>query len=287
MASRYYTWHHGQIHYQKRGMGDPLVLVHNIYPGASHEEYARNIAELARHFTVYAIDLLGFGESAAPRLKYTANTYVELLFDFLREEVGSPAHVVASGLSCAYVTEVAAWRSNLFQKLVFLCPRSEPTGLDIPRWVAPIRHFMLSTPAVANGYYEAMTGRHELSTLLRNSFHNPKHVTAELVDRLFDNARRRGAIHPYASLLTGYLDSHLLASLPKVENPILLIWGRHARPTPVEHSVRLTAIARNSRLEVVENAGAWVHDEQSAAVNRLIEKYLNDQIPTSAPAVTA
>ena len=38
MASRYYTWHHGQIHYQKRGMGDPLVLVHNIYPGASHEE---------------------------------------------------------------------------------------------------------------------------------------------------------------------------------------------------------------------------------------------------------
>jgi pimeloyl-ACP methyl ester carboxylesterase len=268
-------------------MGDPLVLVHNIYPGASHEEYAHNVAELARHFTVYAIDLLGFGESDAPRLKYTANTYVELLFDFLREEVASPAHVVASGLSCAYVTEVAAWRSNLFQKLVFLCPRSEPTGLDIPRWVAPIRHFMLSTPAVANGYYEAMTGRHELTTLLRNSFHNPKNVTAERVDRLFDNARRKGAIHPYASLLTGYLDSHLLASLPKVENPILLIWGRHARPTPVEHSVRLTAVARNSRLEVVENAGAWVHDEQSAAVNRLIEKYLNDEIPTSAPAVTA
>ena len=287
MASKYYPWHHGQIHYQKRGMGDPLVLVHNIYPGASHEEYAHNIDPLARHFTVYAIDLLGFGESDAPRIKYTANTYVELLFDFLREEVASPAHVVSAGLTCAYVTEVAAWRSNLFDKLVFLCPRSEPTGLDIPRWVAPIRHFMLSTPAVANGYYEAMTGRHELGTLLHNSFHNPKHVTAELVDRLFANARQKGAIHPYASLLTGYLDSHLLASLPKVENPILLIWGRHARPAPVEHSVRLTAIARNSRLEVVENAGAWVHDEQSAAVNRLIEKYLKDEIPTAAPTVTA
>ena len=287
MASKYYTWHHGEVHYQKKGMGDPLVLVHNIYPGASHEEFSRNVDELARHFTVYALDLLGFGESDAPRLKYTANIYTELIFDFLREEVARPAHVLSAGLSCAYVTEVAAWRSNLFQKLIFVCPRSEPTGLDLPRWVAPIRHFMLSTPAVANGYYETMTGRHELTTFLRNNFHNPKHVTAELVERLHRNTLRRGAIYPYASLITGYLDCHLLSSLPKVTNPILLLWGRHARPAPVEHSVRLIAVARDSHLEVIENAGAWVHDEQSAAVNRLIVRYLNDEIPTAKPAETA
>ena len=287
MASKYYSWHHGDVHYQKKGLGDPLVLVHNIYPGASHEEYGHNINELARHFTVYALDLLGFGGSDAPRLKYTANTYTELIFDFLREEVARPAHVVSSGLSCAYVTEVAAWRSNLFDKLVFVCPRSEPTGLDLPRWVAPIRHFMLSTPAVANGYYETMTGRAELTMFLRNSFHNPKHVTADLVDRLYHNARHKGAIHPYASLITGYLDCHLLSSLPRVENPVLLVWGRHARPAPVEHSVRLLAVARRSRLEVVENAGAWVHDEQSAIVNGLIVRYLNGELATAAPAETA
>ena len=90
-----------------------------------------------------------------------------------------------------------------------------------------------------------------------------------------------------ASLITGYLDCHLLSSLPKVENPILLIWGRHARPAPVEHSVRLIAVARNSHLEVVENSGAWVHDEQSATVNRLIVRYLNDEVPVAKAAETA
>src|SRR3954471_16013113 len=193
MASRYYSWHHGEVHYQKRGLGDPLVLVHNIYPGASHEEFHYNIDALARHHTVYALDLLGFGGSDAPRLKYTANTYVELLFDFLREEVAQPANIVAAGLSCAYVTEVAAWRSNLFDKIILICPRSEPTGLDIPRWVAPIRHFMLSAPAVASGYYETMTGDYELRQFLRNCFFNPKHITPDLVKRLFENARRKGA----------------------------------------------------------------------------------------------
>jgi pimeloyl-ACP methyl ester carboxylesterase len=287
MASRYYSWHRGDVHYQRRGLGDPLLLVHNVYPGASLDEYYRNIAELARHFTVYALDLLGFGESDAPRLKYTAETYTELIRDFLRDEVKAPAHAIASGLSCAYVTEVAAANPELFDKLVFVCPRSEPTGLDLPRWVAPVRHFMLSTPAVASGHYETMTGRHELDVFLRNNFHHPKHVTEALVNRLHANAARKGAIHPYASLLTGYLDCKLLASLPKVTNPILLLWGRHARPTPVEHSVRLLALAKNSRLEVVENAGAWVHDEQSAAVNRLVVKYLTEERRADAQAETA
>src|SRR5258705_6174479 len=158
-------------------------------------------------------------------MKYTGTTYTAPVFDFLREEVKGPAHVMSSGLSCAYVTEVAAWRSNLFDKLIFVCPRSEPTGLDLPRWVAPVRHFMLSTPAVANGYYETMTGRIELTLFLRNCFYNPKCVTPQLVNRLHDNAQRKGAIHPYASLITGYLDSHLLSSLPKVDLPILLVWG--------------------------------------------------------------
>lgn len=273
MASHYYKWHHGQVHYDQRGMGEPLVLIHNIYPGASGQEYHRNTAELARHFTVYTLDLLGFGQSDAPRMKYTAQTYIELIFDFLREAVAKPAHVVAAGLTCAYVTEVAAWRANLFNKLVYLCPRSEPVGLDSPRWFAPIRHFFLNTPPMGEGYRQTIASEQELRSYLLQCFFNPRAVTDQMVKTLRDNALKPGSIHPYASLFTGYLDWSLLSSLPRMQVPLLLIWGRQARPTPVEHSVRLVAVARQGKLEVIENAGAWVHDEQSAKVNELIKEY--------------
>jgi pimeloyl-ACP methyl ester carboxylesterase len=279
MASKYYPWHYGNVHYVKKGLGDPLVLVHNLYPGADHQEFEHNIDELARHYTVYAIDLLGFGQSDAPRMKYTGDSYVELIFDFLREELGSPAVVVSAGLACAYVSEVAAWRANLFNNLVFICPRSEPTGLDSPRWFAPVRRLFLTTPPLGSGYYETMAGDAELTLFLRENFYSSRHVTDRKVTRLRDNASRPGGIYPYASLVTGYLDKPLLASLPRVETPILLIWGKHARPTPVEHSVRLLALARSCRLEVIEDAGAWPHDEQSAKVNRLIEDYLEGRLP--------
>lgn len=273
LSSHFYKWHLGQIHYQQRGMGDAILLVHNIYPGASHEEFERNISELARHYTVYAIDLLGFGQSDAPRKKYTAAIYVKLIFDFLRDVVERPAYAVSAGLSCAYITEVAAWRASLFKKLVFICPRSEPTGLDSPRWFAPIRRLFMSTPALGSGFYQTMAGPVEIRQFLRECFYSSRAVTPEKVRRLVENARLPGSIHAYASLITGYLDSSILASLPRVELPILLIWGKQARPTPVEHSVRLAAMARNCRLEVIDDAGAWVHDEQSARVNALIEAW--------------
>jgi pimeloyl-ACP methyl ester carboxylesterase len=285
MASHYYSWHHGNVHYVKKGLGDPVVLIHNVYPGADHREFEHNLDELARHFTVYAVDLLGFGQSDAPRLKYTAETYIELISDFLREEVAQPAAVVTAGLTCSYVTEIAAAHPDLFTRLVFVCPRSEPTGLDSPAWFAPVRHFFLTTPPLGGGYYETMAGEAELDLFLREVFYHPKHVTADLIARLHANANQPGAVYPYASLVTGYLDRYLLAALPRVVTPLLLIWGRHARPTPVEHSVRLSALARYGRLEVIEAAGAWPHYEQSAAVNRLIESYLNGPLPDATAHV--
>jgi pimeloyl-ACP methyl ester carboxylesterase len=279
MASHHNPWQHGNVHYIKKGLGDPVVLIHNVYPGADHRDFEHNVNELARHFTVYAPDLLGFGRSDAPRLKYTADTYVELITDFLRDVVAEPAAVLTAGLTCSYLTEVAAAHPELFTRLVFVCPRSEPTGLDSPAWFAPVRHFFLTTPPLGGGYYETMAGEVELNLFLRQVFYHPKHVTDDLIARLHANANQPGAVFPYASLVTGYLDRPLLAALPRVRTPILLLWGRHARPTPVEHSVRLAALARYGRLEVIEDAGAWPHYEQSAAVNRLIESYLHGTLP--------
>jgi pimeloyl-ACP methyl ester carboxylesterase len=287
MASHYYTWRRSHVHYQKRGLGAPLLLVHNLYPGASHEEFQHNIAELARHYTVYAIDLLGFGDSDAPRRRYTAKLYIQLIEDFCQDVIGERTHVMAAGLSCAYVSQVAADHPDLFDRLVFVCPRSEPTGLDLPRWAAPIRHFMMTAPGLGSGYYEAVAGEFALTQYLRNCFHNLKEVTKERVARLHYNAWREGSIHAYAGLIVGYLDRPLLESLPRVENPILLVWGRQARPTPVEHSVRLVALARRCNLRIIERAGSWVHDEQSAQVNKLVEAYLAGELAEAPRAVTA
>lgn len=275
MASGYYDHRIGQVHYAKRGWGEPMLLVHNLYPGASSDEFEHNVDALARHFKVYLIDLLGFGLSEAPPMKYTARTYVTLIHDFIKDIIGLPTHTISAGLSCAYLAEVAVWKPELVRSLTLICPRSEPVGLDSPRWIAAIRRAFISNSILGSGFYETMSGKYELTAYLRNCFHNPRLVTEALVDRLYVHAHRPGSITSYASLLTGYLDCPILKAIPHVTSPSLLVWGRQARPTPVEHSVRLNALLRNGHLEVVENAGSWVHVEQPRIANDLIIRFAN------------
>ncbi|MBT3362414.1 MAG: alpha/beta fold hydrolase [Chloroflexi bacterium] len=50
-----------KIRYTRDGSGPNLILIHGL--SASCEEWSANIPALARYFTVYALDLPGFGLS--------------------------------------------------------------------------------------------------------------------------------------------------------------------------------------------------------------------------------
>ena len=66
-----YAWKHGSVHYTVKGHGEPLLLIHGVYAGASPYEYRRVFELLAERYRVYAMDLLGFGRSARPAVVYT------------------------------------------------------------------------------------------------------------------------------------------------------------------------------------------------------------------------
>src|SRR5215213_11699386 len=75
----WFHWRGHRIAFTKRGAGPPLLLVHGIYATASSFEWRFNVDELAREHTVYTIDLLGFGRSDRPAVRYSARLYLALL----------------------------------------------------------------------------------------------------------------------------------------------------------------------------------------------------------------
>ena len=83
----WYPWKFGKIHYRIQGSGPPLLLIHGIGNGASSYEWRKNIPYLSKNFTVYAIDLIGYGLSAKPKFTYTAFLYVQLINDFIKDVI--------------------------------------------------------------------------------------------------------------------------------------------------------------------------------------------------------
>ena len=131
----WFEWRRHRIAYTRHGQGGgtPLLLVHGIYAGAWSYEWRHNVDALAERHTVYTIDLLGFGRSDRPGIKYTAVLYQQLVADFVTKVVGGPCLLVASSLSGAHAVSAAARDAATFPALVLTVPtgiaqlRADPT----------------------------------------------------------------------------------------------------------------------------------------------------------------
>src|ERR1700692_1110808 len=90
---RRYPWKYGDMFYEVKGNRNakPLLLVHGFGPGASSYEWRKNVDVLAENFRVFIIDLLGYGLSDRPTADYNAETFADLINDFIKEVVGKPA----------------------------------------------------------------------------------------------------------------------------------------------------------------------------------------------------
>jgi pimeloyl-ACP methyl ester carboxylesterase len=99
--------------------------VHGIYAGASSNEWRHTVDSLAERYTVFTVDLIGFGRSDRPRLRYTPAFYQAFLGDVMNRLGRGPLAVVATSLSAALVVTVAARDPRHVAALALI----EPTGL--------------------------------------------------------------------------------------------------------------------------------------------------------------
>ena len=275
---RRYAWKHGDITYSVKGQGEPLVLVHGIYAGASSYEFRRVFDALAQDFRVYAVDLLGFGLSGRPPIDYTPALYQALIQDFVNHVVGGvdhPAHVVASSLSAAFVIRAAAERPDLFARLVLV----EPTGLEnlASRGDTPLRALAnrgLRSPLVGQGIYNLIVSRPSIRYFLKSqTYDDPTLVSDDVVDYYYTTAHQPGGRYAVAAFISGALNTPVAAVYPLLRQPILLCWGKDARFAPLENAAAFRRANPRAELRVFD-CGSLPQDEQAGEFAREVRAWL-------------
>lgn len=279
-----YAWEQGDIFYTVRGRGAPLLLIHGVYAGASSFEYRHVFEALSHQFRVYALDLLGFGQSSHPSIFYTPELYVRLIEDFTRQVMGSadnPVSVVASSLGAAFAIQAASDRPSLYDRLVLI----EPTGLETlnAARVTPDRQILrglLHSPVVGEGLYNLIASRASIHYFLSRQTYADKHaVTSDLVNYYYIAAHQPGARFAPASFISGTLDTPVGAAYPELRHPILLIWGQEARITPLEQARAFRQANPRAEMRVFE-CGALPQDEEPDEFVREVSVWLQSKSGT-------
>lgn len=129
----------GQIVYHVSGEGEPLVFLHDFFPGAASYEWSKVYPRFAPTHRVLAPDWIGFGESERPDRPWRAEDYAQALQEFCRATCGGRRPViVASGLGAAVACLAAAQHPECAARLILF----HPSGTDrwLESWVpAPLR----------------------------------------------------------------------------------------------------------------------------------------------------
>jgi pimeloyl-ACP methyl ester carboxylesterase len=199
------------------GSGPPVLLLHGL--GSSANGFSRVLFELQKSFrAVWAFDLPGNGFSPLPRSgpMPTVDT-VEVVLDFIREQVREPVFLVGNSLGGAICLYAASDAPQLVRALGLVSPAGARVEPD------RIRALLQSFDVASTAQARALTGRlfHRAPLAMR--------LLSGQLRQVYGSAAVKGFIRE-----TRDTDCVPPERLKGLSMPTLLVWGRSEKLLPYE-----------------------------------------------------
>ena len=267
-----YKWRFGNIHYTKRGNGKPILLIHNLnacFCGYEWKELERYLAE---SYTVYTIDLLGFGRSEKPNFTYTNYLYVQLLSDFIKSEIGHRTNIVTSGISSSIAIMACSSSPELFDQIFLINPESVVESSLYPGKNAKLYKFILDTPIIGSLIYNIAFSRSRIEkALAADYFYNPYSMHARYADAFYEAAHLgKSPKSVFASITCNYTRCSIANALKKIDNSICIICGS-AHPANKELIREFKNCNPAVEAYIIQKSKLLPHMEKPADVYNLIK----------------
>lgn len=215
-----------------------MLLLHGL--SGSGRWWRRNTAALARHFSVYTIDLFGFGHSRGQpfALDEAARGILEWMDRLRLERVCVVGHSMGG-----YITiDLAAHFPERVAKIVLVDALALPMDRSKLRSVFRLAHALRFMPV---NFLPVLTG----------------------------DALRAGPLTLWRAGREA-LAADISAELAHIQAPALIVWGEHDTLLPAQLGRLLHRRLPGSRFELVKNAGHNPMWDQPAEFNRMVLEFL-------------
>ena len=248
-------------HYEEKGSGTPLVLVHG-FP-MDHRIWKEQLEGLAGMCRVIAVDLKGFGKSRSNEA-FTIDSMADEVIAFVKAVNAYPCYLAGLSMGGYIALSLAVRYPEALKGLIIVSSKSEadpPAGKEGRQKMAQLAQEKGNAPVVEQMLTRVLTeetikGKAELVLRMRqimeacpaNTIANASFAMRDRVDRTAD--------------------------LPGLKMPVLVVMGARDSLLPLEGGRKLAQACANGRLVVIEGSGHVPCMENPGATNAVLAEFV-------------
>jgi pimeloyl-ACP methyl ester carboxylesterase len=241
------------MNYDQQGTGEPLVLI--PYLSADHACYAFQVAEYAKHFTCFSLDLRGTGETDKPEGAYSIEGVADDVAAFMQAAGIRKAHISGLSFGAAVGMWLASKHPDKVQSLSLhsAWPKTDPFAKAVLEgWQAA---------AKASGNVADVVVQQVFPWCFTPELYNAR---PDYIQSLADFVRSRPA-QPLTAFIhqsNAAIAHDAEAQLGRITAPTQITFGRHDVITSTRFADRLIGNIRGSELLIFEGcAHASIYED--------------------------
>jgi pimeloyl-ACP methyl ester carboxylesterase len=261
--------------YRVAGSGPPIVLIHGMLNSSSHwQSVALN---LASDYTVIAPDLIGHGDSAAPRGDYSLGAHAASIRDLLAAIGIDRATIVGHSLGGGVAMQFFYQFPQRVERLVLV------SSGGLGREVSPVLR-TAALPGISALLALTINARPLAALAQGGSALRQRGIRAggymQAVARALGPLQSAGARGAFLHTLRAVIDVHgqrvsatdrlyLLESLPT-----LIVWGERDNTIPISHGHSAHEAIPHSHFRTLPRAAHFPHLEDPDGLCELLREFL-------------
>ena len=220
-----------RVSYLKGGKGETLLFLHGLWVDSSG--YIDLLKELSKEFTVYALDLPGFGKSFIPDNIYSYEDYAEVIHKFLRKLTIKKTYLLGHSMGGGMAVVFSSLYPRYVKKLILINSIGMQEKLPIFTLYGAMALRSLTTlfsPGKLIKY------DHFFKSFFLNLFRSPLYIFK--------------ATHVHK-------DDNLEKYATKITSNTLLLWSDHDEFFPLIQGRKLHRLIPKSKLHIIKGTHDW------------------------------
>lgn len=260
------------INYIVCGVGPPLLLIHGANIGWGM--WFRNIKELSKNFTIYAIDLPGAGRSS--KMDYSQLDPERDMLQIVNKIIDSLKlenfNILGASIGGWIALRIVMSHPEKINKVIL----SNSVGLANYMGLSDkIIGFYPFAKFISQTILRPVRNNKLVEKFLRGTFYNKKlFLPEEFIDYFYETM---AASHNllFISRLTQLTKRLILEDyLSKINNRTLIIWGENDQIMPLKKNLTNFNLIPNISVEIMEQSGHFPSIEQPDEFNKVVENFL-------------